>query len=103
MPEYHITEEKIIVRDLDNASAINSIILIAKKVIYNCMKKEQKPCILYVKNDTKKSYLQKKYRLYVKGQKNIFDKQYKLLTKCVRCEITEIYKIRLLYTTSIPC
>ena len=41
-PEYHITEVKIIVGDLDNASAINSIILIAKKVIYNCMKKEQK-------------------------------------------------------------
>ena len=43
MPEYQINEKKIIVGDLDNASAINSIILIAKKVIYNCMKKEQKP------------------------------------------------------------
>ena len=80
MPEYHITEEKIIVGDLENASAINSIILIAKKVIYNCMKKEQKPCILYVKNDTKKFYFQEKYRFYIKGRKNLFDKQYQLLS-----------------------
>ena len=79
MPEYHITEERIIVGDLVNASAINSIILIAKKVSYNCMKKEQKLCILYVKNNTKKFYFQEKYRLYVKGQKNLFDKQFRLL------------------------
>ena len=79
MPEYHITKEKIIVGDLDNASAIDSIILIAKKVIYNCMKKEQKPCILYVRNNTKKCYFQEKHRLYVKGQKNLFDKQFQLL------------------------
>ena len=80
MPEYKITEEKIIVGDLENASAINGIILIAKKNIYNCMKTEQKPCILYVKNDTKKFYFQEKCRLYVKGQKKLFDKQYQLLT-----------------------
>ena len=35
MPDYQITEERIIVGDLENASAINSIILVAKKVIYN--------------------------------------------------------------------
>ena len=44
------------------------------------MKTEQKPCILHVKNDAKKFYFQEKYRLYVKGQKNLFDKQYQLLT-----------------------
>ena len=39
--DYQITEERIIVGDLENASAINSIILVAKKVIYNCMKKNK--------------------------------------------------------------
>ena len=40
MPDYQITEERIIVGDLENASAINIIILVAKKVIYNCIKKK---------------------------------------------------------------
>ena len=35
MPDYQLTEEKIIVGDLENVSAINSIILVAKKIIYN--------------------------------------------------------------------
>ena len=39
--------------DLENALAINSIILIPKKVIYSCMKREHKMNRQFVKNDIK--------------------------------------------------
>ena len=44
------------------------------------MKKEQQPNILNVKNETKKFYYEEKYRLYLKGNGNYFEKQYSLLS-----------------------
>ena len=58
MSDYNLTDRKIIVGDLENALAINSIILSTKKVIYN---------IQYVKNEIKNFYFQEKYRHYTKG------------------------------------
>ena len=60
MHDYNLTEKKIIVRDMENALAINSILLYTKKVIYTCMKKEKKPTIYFVKNDLKNFYCQEK-------------------------------------------
>ena len=42
MPDYILTASRIIIGDLENALAINTIILHTKKVIYNAKKKEQK-------------------------------------------------------------
>ena len=56
MPNYNITDSKIIIGDLENAVCVNSILLLTKKVIYNAMKKEQKPHIAQVKNEVKKFY-----------------------------------------------
>ena len=41
MQDYHLSNMKIIVGDHENALAINSIILITKKVIYTAMKKDK--------------------------------------------------------------
>ena len=47
--------------DLENSLAINSIILLTKKAIYNSIKKEKKTHNLSVNNDVKNFYFQKKY------------------------------------------
>ena len=80
MEEYNLTQEKRILGDMENSTCINTIILITKKVIYNSMKKEQKPCIFQIKNDVKNFYFLEKYRHYTKGKKRLFDKQYALLS-----------------------
>ena len=42
--------------------AINCIILLTKKVIYNSIKKERKPHFLNVRYEVKSFYYQEKYR-----------------------------------------
>ena len=80
MENYNISTTRIVLGDLDNAHIVNTIILLTKKVIYNAMKKEQRPNFLNVKNETKKFYFEEKYRLYLKGKGNFFEKQYSLLS-----------------------
>ena len=65
MQDYNLTASRIIIGDLENAIAINSIILHTKKVIYNAKEKEQS--IINVKHEVKNCYYQEKYRQYVKG------------------------------------
>ena len=57
MSEYNLTNMKIIVGDLENAQAIDTIIFITKKVIYTAKEKEQKPHILNVENDIKNFFI----------------------------------------------
>ena len=78
IPNYIITKEKIIMGELERAICINSIILLTKKILYNCMKETKTPHVLMVKNETKNFYYQEKYRLYMKGKKHQFDKKYSL-------------------------
>ena len=80
MENYNLSHSRIILRDMDNAMSINTIILLTKKVIYNSMKKEQKPHFLNVKNEVKKFYYEEKYRCYLKGKGTLFEKQYILLS-----------------------
>ena len=47
--------------------AINTIILLTKKIIYNSMKEEQKPHLLDVKNEVRKFDYEEKYRCHLKG------------------------------------
>ena len=60
--------------------SINTIILLTKKVIYNSMKKEQRPHILNIKNEVKKFYYEEKYRCLLRGKGQLFEKQYYLLS-----------------------
>ena len=80
MENFNISASKIVLGDLENAHFINTIILLTKKVIYNSMKKEQQPHLLNVKNETKKFYFEEKYRAYLKGKGNFFEKQFSLLS-----------------------
>ena len=87
MDNYNLSSSKIILGDLENANAINTIILMTKKVLYNCMKKEQRPNMLNVKNEVKKFYFEEKYRCYLKGKGNLFEKQFNLLSN-IYCHAT---------------
>ena len=73
---YNLSYMKKIVGDLENALAINSVILLyTKKTIYNAIEKEQKPHGRDVKNETKNLYYQEKYRYNIKGKKKLFEKE----------------------------
>ena len=80
MLNYNLSDTRIVLGDMENAVCINSIILLTKNVIYNAMKKEQKPHIAQVKNYVKKFYFEEKYRHYIQGKGRLFDKQYILLS-----------------------
>ena len=80
MVDYDLSNMRIIVGDLENALAINTIILITKGVIYTAIKKKQKLHMFKVRNDIKNFYFQEKYRHYTKGKKKVFDKQYMFLS-----------------------
>ena len=56
MEDYNSSNTRILVGDLENASAINTIILLTMKRIYNAMKKEQKPQIMDIKMMWKKYF-----------------------------------------------
>ena len=75
MTDYNLSDVRKITGDMENALAINCIILLTKKVIYNAMKRERPPHFMAVKE----FFYQEKYRLYIKGKKTLFDKQYNLL------------------------
>ena len=62
MEHYILSNNRIIEGDLENTLAVNSIILLTKKVIYNAMKKERKPHTLNVKHEVKSFYYQEKYK-----------------------------------------
>ena len=81
MDNYNLSVERIILGNPENATCINTIILLTKKTIYNAMKKEQQPNIFTIKNDVKTFYFLEKYRSYVKGKGRLFEKQYSLLTR----------------------
>ena len=79
MVDYNLSDMRKIVGNLENALSINCIILLTKKVIYNSMKNERSPHFMNVKYEVKNFFYQEKYKQYIKGRKNQFDKQYNLL------------------------
>ena len=72
MENYNLSQSRIVLGDMENAMAINTIILLTKKIIYNSMKKEQKPHLLNVKNEVRKCYYEEKYRCHLKGKGTLF-------------------------------
>ena len=54
---FRFTDYKKILGDIDNGIIITTIILLTKKVIYNCFKKDSIPTIQYIQNETKKILL----------------------------------------------
>ena len=80
MANYNLSTDKIILGDLENATCINTLILLTKKTIYNAMKKEELPSLFSIKNEEKNFYFLEKYRHYVKGKGKLFEKQYSLLS-----------------------
>ena len=59
VPEYNLTESKIVTGELEKSICINSILLLTKKVIYNAMKEAKRPHILTIKMKQKTSTIRK--------------------------------------------
>ena len=76
---FRFTDYKKILGDIDNGIIITTIILLTKKVIYNCFKKDSIPTIQYIQNETKKKIYQEKYEFYIKHKSHVFDKKWFLL------------------------
>ena len=86
MVDYHLSNGRILAGDLENVLAVNSIILITKKIIYNAMKKEQIPNIYVISNvmnDVKNFYYQERYRHHSRGKGIRYDKSYILLSNII--------------------
>ena len=58
MIDYNLSDMRKIIGDMENALAINCIILLTKKVIYNAMKKERPPHFINVKFEAKNVFYQ---------------------------------------------
>ena len=80
MANYNLSPYKIFLGDMENATSINTIVLLTKKTVYNAMKKTQKPSIINVKNDVIIIHFLEKYTHYIKGKGELIDKQYLLLS-----------------------
>ena len=80
MADYNLTTTRIIIGDLENALAINSIILHTKKIICNAKKKEQKPNIINVKYEVNNIFIKRSTGITSKIKKIQFEKQYNLLS-----------------------
>ena len=76
---YKITERKIILGDLENGQITTTIILLAKKVIYDSFKRGMLPSLVHVQNETKNFFYLEKYSFYLSHKSHIFDKRWHLL------------------------
>ena len=69
MTDYNLSDVRKITGDMENALAINCIILLTKKVIYNAMKKERPPHFIAVKNEVKNFFIRKNTDYTLKGKR----------------------------------
>ena len=79
MVNYNLSMDKIIMGDLENATCINTIILLKKRQYIMPWKKKKYPIFLLIKMMWE-TYFLEKYRCYVKGKGKLFEKQYSLLS-----------------------
>ena len=101
MENYHLSDTRIILGDLENAPSINTIILLTKKTIYNSMKKEQKPNIISVKN-VKNFYFQEKYRQYIRAAARVNYLTTSMYYCLISTQKNNIYSYILLHCILIP-
>ena len=76
---YKLSENRIILGDIENGITLTTIILLTKKVFYNSFKKETIPSIAHIKNETKKFFYLEKYDYFIKHKIHIFNKRWHLL------------------------
>ena len=60
MENYNLSQSRIVLGDIENATAIITIILVTKKIICNSMKKEQKKHISWMSKTRWKIFIMKK-------------------------------------------
>ena len=79
MIDYHLTDRKKILGDLENSSQINIIILIAKKTIYQSKLDCRSPTLLQVQVNLKQVFNHEYYNSIIKDKRFLFERKWSLL------------------------
>ena len=79
MIDYHLTDRKKILGDLENSSQINIIILIAKKTIYQSKLDCRPPTLLQVQVNLKQVFNHDYYNSIIKDKRHLFERKWSLL------------------------
>ena len=79
MIDYHLTDRKKILGDLENSSQINIILLIVKKTIYQSKLDCKSPTLLQVQLNLKQVFNHDYYNSIVKDKNYLFEKKVSLL------------------------
>ena len=79
--EYHLTERRKIIGDLENSGQINIIILNTKKTIFQSKRDGTQPTIHQVKSNVQQCYLYDKYKAIINDKEYIFGKKWSLFQR----------------------
>ena len=79
MIDYHLTDRKKILGDLENSSQINIILLIVKKTIYQSKLDCKSPTLLQVQVNLKQVFNHDYYNSIIKDKKHLFERKWSLL------------------------
>ena len=84
MKDYHLTDRRKIIGDLENTSQINIIILNTKKTIFQSRCDGSLPTILQVKYNVKQCYLHDRYKSIIHNKEYLFGKKWSLFSNTLQ-------------------
>ena len=79
MIDYHLTDRKIILGDLENPSQINIILLNAKKTIYQSKLDNRSSTLLQVQLNLRTVFNHEYYKSIINDRKHLFERKWSLL------------------------
>ena len=84
MKDYHLTDRRKIIGDLENTSQINIIIINTKKTIFQSRCDGSLPTILQVKYNVKQCYLHDRYKSIIHNKDYLFGKKWSLFSNTLQ-------------------
>ena len=79
MVDYHLTDRKKILSDLENSWQINIILLNVKKTIYKAKLDCKKPTLLHVQLNLRQVYKHEYYKSIINDKQVLFERNWSLL------------------------
>ena len=79
VPDYFLTENRIITGDINKGHLISIILLFAKMTIYSAKLKDKTPNLFNFKNLLKQQYIHSKYLAHINNKTDNLEKEWYLL------------------------
>ena len=79
MVDYHLTDRKKILGDLENSSQVNIILLNVKKTIYQAKLDCKPPSLSQVQANLKQVYNHEYYKCIINDREHLFERKWSLL------------------------